>query len=273
MINYGLHRVSRGGAVNEGRDGGLILPEHRVAIVADGVGNLGLGQDELLKIQNLLNSTKGDLRKAMLYSCDSRNPTVLCGLKWPEHEGEKGLIFNLGDCEAFRIRGKEIDQISGPVHTAWETIKAQIDPMARRALEEAKPRAIQHELSVEIYRELERVMKELEMEDVLRRINNYALSGQLAHIHTKLNAILMYSTSYPVSIVRGVLGSGMEVDLAAGDRVVMCSDGITDNLDPDEIREALSQIADAKLAAIGLVTEAQNAYKKVDDMVAAVMNF
>jgi protein phosphatase len=74
-----------------------------------------------------------------------------------------------------------------------------------------------------------------------------------------------------VGLEQGVLVDVIELDLSPGDRLLLCSDGLTDMLSEDEIATVLSDEADPAAAATRLVDDA-NAAGGVDNITVIVID-
>ena len=74
-----------------------------------------------------------------------------------------------------------------------------------------------------------------------------------------------------IGIPQRPMPSMCKVSLAQGDRILLCSDGLTDMLDPEEISDVLRSVPDARSACASLVREANLAGGR-DNVTVVVMN-
>lgn len=263
--------MDRGFVPNQGSDGLAFRPNLRLGVVADGISaSNGDGMTDTRRLlRNFYMLT--DFREAFFRLFGPKSKSTMTAIQFPEHYGEEARILSAGDCEAFCLRGQEITQISGRVHSVYGMIAEALDAETRQALDIKT-----HNVDVEgIKRNAHKVIQALEKQRwlihehvvdlMINAITGYLKEDTPDWIAYKLESFLGFCLTEPRYEAERVLGDGTRWRVEKGDRFVLCTDGVTDCLTEAEMRWILNTEPHNQGAAEALVVAAHERRLKTDD--------
>lgn len=254
-LKIGLRRRNKAKILDDGQDGILWHPEHRVMAITDGIGALGEkanGQRDLDVFEQKLRKCHGDIRAALLATLDKDHHSTFVGIKMPEQSDEKADLIWLGDSSAYLMtRDGVLIRLTEP-HTYWNEIVKRypdVEPLADPYHISNKT----HDELKRIFERLVKIMMEMDAVDLHVYVSEkmkrsypddkegstlWYIGGIKIAMGLIINAPILH-LAFNREKVEAELARQPGVPVALGDTVLLCSDGM--NLGDRAVQQILQQ--------------------------------
>lgn len=270
----GLLRRNKAGVLDQGQDGILWHPDHRVMAITDGIGGWGKkanGMRDLDAFERELRKCHGDIRAAILATLHPDHHSTFVGIRMLEQTGEQADLVWLGDSSAYRMTREGVLQRLTEPHTYWNGLLKRYPDLAPLA----DPYYIFNKTQKKfkrIFERLVKIMKEMYAVDLHRYVSEKMKrfypdekEGTTLWYIEVIKIAMRFIINTPImhlaskrEKVEAELARQPGVSVALGDTFLLCSDGM--DLSDDMVRNILQQLPPRHAARI--LSEAS--YKRDD---------